>query len=72
MDLSSFTFRKARGDTIETYKYLHGIYMVNSLHMLPLHTKDTELLLEDTASNYRKETAGYSLKLQKSLCRTQF
>ena len=57
MDLPSLTFRSARGDAIETYKYLHRFYAVDSSHMLPLHT--TELnrrshYQRTTASNYKK------------------
>jgi len=61
MDLPSLTYRRARGDAIETYKYLHGLYTVDSAHMLPLHTTD-----ESEVS-----TRGHSLKLQKSDCMTQ-
>lgn len=59
MDLPSLTYRRARGDAIETYKYLHGIYTVDSSSMLPLHTTDGVT------------TRGHSLKLQKRDCRTQ-
>ena len=59
MDLPSLTFSRARGDAIETYKYLHGFYTVDSSHMLPLHTTDGVT------------TRGHNLKLQKRGCRTQ-
>jgi len=59
MDLPPLTFRRARGDAIETYKYLHGLYTVDSSHMLPLH------------SAHGVTTRGHSLKLQKRYCRTQ-
>jgi hypothetical protein len=55
MDLPSLAFRRARGDAIETYKFLHGIYKVDSSSMLPLHIIDGI-----TASIYRKETVGHS------------
>ena len=59
MDLPSLTFRRAKGDAIETYKNLHGFYTIDSSHMLPLHTTDGIT------------TRGHSLKLQKRDCRTQ-
>jgi len=48
MDLPSLTYRRARGDAIETYKYLHGSYTVDSSHMLPLHTTDGVTTRGDT------------------------
>jgi hypothetical protein len=59
MDLPSLAFRRARGDAIETYKFLHGIYKVDPSSMLPLYTTDGVT------------TRGHSLKLQKRDCRTQ-
>jgi len=46
------------GDAIEIYKYLHGIYWVDSTELLTLYTK------EGVA------TRGQYLKLQKKKCRT--
>ena len=37
MDLPSLAYRRNRGDAIEVYKYLHGIYRVDSSDFLPLH-----------------------------------
>jgi hypothetical protein len=54
VDLPSLSYRRARGDAIETYKYLHRLYTVDSSHMLP----QMELLPEDTVLNNKKETAG--------------
>jgi len=62
MDLSFLTFRRARGDTIEEYKYLYEIYTVDSSYMLPL-AEQTELLPEDTASNYRKRQLRIQLRM---------
>jgi len=60
MDLPSLTYRRARGEAIETYKYLHGLYTtVDCSHLLPLHTTDGAT------------TGEHSLKLQKRACRTQ-
>ena len=50
LKLLSLRYRRARGDMIETYKYLHGINKV-STHFLPLS--------ED------RRTRGHSLKLKK-------
>jgi len=43
MDLQSLMYRKLRGDAIETYKYLHGVYQIDS-SFLPLNS--TRLTLE--------------------------
>jgi hypothetical protein len=59
MDLPSLTYRRTRGDAIEVYKYLHGIYKVDSTTMLPL---------EISAG---MKTRGHTLKLEKRRCRTQ-
>jgi hypothetical protein len=32
------TYRRVRGDAIETFKYLHGIYKVDHNDILPRHT----------------------------------
>jgi len=36
MDLPSLAYRRLRGDAMEVYKYLKGIYKVDSSRMLPL------------------------------------
>ena len=36
MELPSLSHRRLRGDLIETFKYLHGIYRTNSSTVLPL------------------------------------
>jgi hypothetical protein len=39
----SLAFRRIRGDAIETYKFMHNIYKVDSSSMPPLHpTNGTE------------------------------
>ena len=50
LDLPSLYFRRARGDIIETYKYIHNIYKVNS-----------SPLIRDTNTD---RTRGHSLKLE--------
>ena len=37
MDLPSLEYRRLRGDAIETYKYIHGKYQVDSSYLLPLN-----------------------------------
>ena len=59
MDLPSLTFRRKRGDAIETYKYLHGVYTVDSSCMLQLHTTEGAA------------TRGHRLKLHKRDFKTQ-
>ena len=59
MDLPSLLYRRLRGDVIETYKYLHGIYNINSSQFLPLSVGDSGV-----------STRGHSLKLQKRDCKS--
>ncbi len=54
LDLPSLYYRRARGDIIEAYKYLHGIYKV----------ADCPLVLDDNPAS----TRGHSLKLKKARC----
>jgi len=59
MDLPSLAYRRLRGDAIEVYKYLNGIYKVDSSSMLPL------------AGLKAFKTRGHCLKIQKRYCRTK-
>ena len=54
LELPSLYYRRARGDIIEAYKYLHEIYDV----------QDCPLVLDKNPAS----TRGHSLKLQKSRC----
>jgi len=58
MELPSLSYRRLRGDLIETFQYLHGIYRTNSSTVLPL------------APTHDGTTRGHSLKLHKRECRT--
>ena len=51
LDLPTLHYRRARGDIIEAYKYLHGIYKVNTC----------PLKLDERAIS----TRGHNLKLQR-------
>ena len=51
--LPSLVYRRARGDMIETYKYLHNVYDVNN-----------EWLIRDPSTR----TRGHSMKLEKRRC----
>ena len=44
MDLPSLMYCRLRGDVIETYKYLHGIYTINSSSFLPLSVSDSGIM----------------------------
>jgi len=60
MGLPSLSYRRLRGDAIETFKYLHGIYstkFTNSSTLLPLATFHNGI-----------QTRGHSVKLQKREC----
>jgi len=59
MDLPSLAYQRLRGDAIEVYKYLKGIYKVDSSRMLPL------------IGPKAFETRGHCLKIQKRYCRTK-
>jgi len=56
-DMPSLDYRRRRGDMIEVYKYLHGIYTI----------KEELLPLERSAVN----TRGHPFKLKKRTCRLE-
>jgi ribosomal protein S20 len=56
MDLPSLEYRRIRGDAIETFKYLHGKYSVDTATLLLRHEPKG------------MTTRGHSLKLQKREC----
>jgi ribonucleases P/MRP protein subunit RPP40 len=58
MKLPSLAFRRLRGDLIEVYKHLHGVYRVDSTELLSLDSREGAA------------TKGHSLQLQKIRCRT--
>jgi len=53
MNLPSLGYRRLRGDALEVYKHLHGIYKVDCTELLPLDNRSGMV------------TRGHSLKLQK-------
>jgi len=57
--LPSLAYRRLRGDAIEVFKYMHGIYRVDSEDILPRH------------QNMSMKTRGHCLKLQKRECNGQ-
>ena len=59
LDLPTLSYRRTRGDVIEAYKYLHGMYDVDCSALLPLH------------ESAGVTTRGNGLKLKKRECRTQ-
>jgi len=59
MDLPSLMQCRLHGDVIETYKYLHVIYTINSSPYLPLSVSDSGIV-----------TRGHSLKMQKRECKS--
>ena len=58
MKLPTLAYRRARGDAIEVFKYLHNIYRVDSTQLLPL--RDT--------GRQGMRTRGHSLMLLKREC----
>ena len=37
LGIPSLSYRRFRGDMIEVYKYLHGLYCIDCSDILPLH-----------------------------------
>ena len=60
LDLPSLVYRRYRGDAIEVYKYLRGVYTVDSSSLLPLSSTSTE-----------SRTRGHAFKLMKRRCASQ-
>ena len=51
MDLPSLLYCRICGDVIETYKYLHGVYNINSSSLLPLSVGDSGVNTRGHCSN---------------------
>jgi len=67
--LPSLEYRRKRGDMIEVYKYLHGIYSVDCTTLLPLEdrkegmvTRGHELKLQKRSVNGRLRLNGFGLR----------
>ena len=59
MDLPTLDYRRSRGDAIEVYKYMHGVYKVDETGILFRHHTGGA------------ETRGHSMKLMKRECNGQ-
>jgi len=59
LNLPTLEYRRSRGDAIEVYKYLHGIYRVDETGILFRHHTGGA------------ETRGHSMKLMKRDCNSQ-
>ena len=59
LGIPSLTYRRLRGDAIEVYKYLHGMYSAESEDILSLHLDNGHT------------TRGHNFKLQKRPCKSQ-
>ena len=55
MNLPSLAYRRLRGDVIEAFKYMHGIYNVDCTQILPCHKALGPV------------TRGHSIKLEKEI-----
>jgi hypothetical protein len=58
MSFPSLVYRRLRGDAIEAYKCLHGVYKVDGQDILPRHENFAVV-----------STRGHCLKLQKRFCK---
>ena len=58
LKLPSLQYRRTRGDVIEVYKFVHGIYTVDQLPVAIDHNP--------------KSTRGNSLRLKKTFCNKSF
>ena len=56
LDLPTLVYRRHRGDAIEAFKYLNGLYEVDCTKMLPLY------------ESFGVETRGNGMKLAKRGC----
>jgi len=57
MNLPSLAYRRLRGDAIEVFKYMHGVYNVDCTQILPRHKA------------FGPITRGHSMKLEKRDCK---
>ena len=55
----NWTYRRIRGDAIETFKYMHNIYSVDSSTLIPLRQPMVVWSLVVTVWNFRKEIVRY-------------
>jgi hypothetical protein len=53
LGISSLSYKRFRGDMIEVYKCLHGLYCIDCSDIIPLHRNEGVV------------TRGHSLKLEK-------
>jgi ribonuclease P/MRP protein subunit RPP40 len=62
LDLPSLVYRRTRGDAIEVYKYMHGIYKTDYQVMLPLH-ESAEMSTIGNSMKLKKQASNIQLRL---------
>ena len=60
MDLPSPVYRRIRGDFIDIYKYLRGVYRMNVESLLPLAKSTSGVATRGHSRNWRNDTAELS------------
>jgi len=64
LGIPSLSYRRFRGDMIEIYKYLHGLYCIDCSDILPLHRNEGAVTRhEDIVLSLRKELITVSQEL---------
>ena len=63
LGIPSLSLRRFRGDMIEVYKYLHGLYSIDCSDILPLHRNEGVVTRWHLILSLRKEDITVSQEL---------